>query len=134
MNDKTLYTKGYVALITTLVVGSIALAVTLGMISLSITLTQTSGAWHQGYLGGSLVDGCVEHALQEIRNSTNFAETANFPLGEGVCNYSVTSQGGENRTIQAEVVVGNATRRSVIMIDAISPAINITTWELVSEF
>lgn len=132
MNDK--HSQGYIALITTLVVGSLAMLVTVGMLSIGITQTQTALVSYDGYRAQQLAEACAEYALQEIRNSTSFSGSGGETLGAGSCTYDVNSGGGENRTIEALGTVKDNTHRIEISIDQINPSINVTSWQLVDTF
>ncbi len=133
MRDNT-KTKGYVALITTLVVGATSVLVTTGMLSIGITQTQSAITLYDGYKAKHLADACVEYALQEIRNSTSFTGSSTENFTEGDCTYDVSSNGGEDRDIEAEGIVGDVTQRSLVNLDQITPSINITSWEFVDIF
>ena len=127
-------TKGYVALITTLVVGSLAMSITVGMLSIGITQTQTAGVKYDAVRAGALADACVEYALQEIRNNTNFNGNGTETFSIGSCTYDVILGGGESRTIESTGAVNNAIRRVAVTLDQITPDLNITRWVYVDSF
>ena len=81
----------------------------------------------------ALANACAEEALQQIRDSTPFTGTGNLTLGQGSCNYTVTSGGGQNRTIASTGTVGSIVRKVKTTIDKINPGINITSWQEVAD-
>lgn len=131
---KPIYKKGYVALITTLVVGALSSFAVLGMLSIGTIQTQTSLVSYDGSRAGFLADACAEYALQEIRNSTSFSGSGNITIGAGSCFYDVIGGIGQTRTIESEATVKNSTRRVVVTIDQINPLINVTSWNFVDQF
>ncbi len=131
INSKT---KGYVTLITVLVMGAISVSVTMTIVMTGIISTKDSLSVVQSRQANFLANACAEDALQEIRNDTLYVGTVQINLGSGSCTYTVTNNGGESRTIASSGTVGTIIRKSKIQIDAINPKINITSWQEVADF
>lgn len=125
--------KGYVTLISVLVVGAVAVSITFSLILLGIGNTKTSLSLDQSKQVQGLTDACAEEALQQIKDSNPFTGTGNLTLGQGTCSYTVTSQGGQNRTIISTGIIGTIVRKVKIIIDKITPNINITSWQEVAD-
>lgn len=125
---------GFITLISVLVVSAVAVAVTLSLILLGIGSSRTSFAVQQSNQAKALANACAEEALQQIRDSTPFVGSGNLTLGQGTCSYTVTSQGGQNRTITASGTVGTVVRKTKVIINNISPTITVTSWQEVSDF
>lgn len=125
--------NGYITLISVLVVGAIGIAITLSLILLGLGSSRTSFAIEQSNQAKALVNTCAEEALQQIRDSTPYISTGNLTFGQGACSYTVTSQGGQNRTITSSGTVGAIIRKVKIIIDKINPAIQIVSWQEVSD-
>lgn len=136
MNNNTLKNtkKGYIALITTLVVGSVSVAITIGLFFTGILQTQTGITIYDGMRARHYADACVEHALMAIRSDTGYTGSNNKSFPGGVCEYTVTSSGGENRTIESQGFVGDTTHRVQVEIDEINPAINVQFWQFIDSF
>ena len=124
---------GFVTLISVLVVGAVGVAITLSIILLGLGSSRTSFAVEQSNQARALANACAEEALQQIRDSTPFTGTGNLSLGQGTCTYTVTSQGGQNRTITSSGTVGTILRKVKIIIDKITPNINVTSWQEVAD-
>ena len=126
--------SGYIALITVLITGAIGVAIATSLLLLGLGSSRTSFALEQSNQAKSLANACSEGALQQIRDSTPFTGTGNLTLGQGSCNYIVTSGGGQNRTIASTGTVGSIVRKVKITIDNINPSINVTSWQEVADF
>ena len=126
--------KGYIALITVLVTGAVGVAIAVSLLLLGLASSRTSFALEQSNQAKALANACSEEALQQIRDSTSFTGTGTLSLGLGTCSYTVTSQGGQNRTATSTGTVGTILRKVKIIIDTINPSINVTSWQEVADF
>lgn len=126
--------KGYIALITVLVTGAVGVAIAVSLLLLGLGSSRTSFALEQSNQAKALANACAEEALQQIRDSTSFTGTGNLSLGQGTCSYTVTNDGGENRTVTASGTVGTVVRKVKIIINAINPAIILASWQEVADF
>lgn len=125
---------GYVTLISILVIGAVGLAISTSLLLLGIGNSRTSFAVEQGNQAKALANTCGEEALQRIRDLNSYAGSDSLVLGEGSCSYTVTNQGGQNRTITAEGEVGTMLRRVEILVDAVTPVVEVLSWQEVAEF
>lgn len=128
------FAKGFTTLVSVLLVGVLGLAISVSLLLLGLASSRTSFAQEQSYQAKALADACAEEALQQIHDSTPFTGSGSLTLGQGSCTYTVTSQGGSNRTITAVGTVSSMTRRVRVIIDSINPAINVTSWQEVADF
>ena len=124
---------GYITLISVLVVGAVGVAITISLILLGLGSSRTSFALEQSNQAKALTNACAEEAMQQIRDSMSFTGNGNLSLGQGTCNYTVTSQGGQNRTITALGTVGTIVRKVKIIISKINPTITVTSWQEVAD-
>lgn len=131
------YTKphdGYATLMSVLVVGAIGIAITTSLLLLGVGSLQTSFSGEQSAQARALANACAEEGLRQIRNAAAFTGTGNLSLGPGTCSYTVTSQGGENRTVTSSGLVGTVTRKAKVIISAINPSIQTVSWQEVADF
>ena len=126
--------KGYVALITVLVVGAVSVVIVVSLILLGISSSRASFALEQSNQAKALANACAEEALQQIRNSTPFTGSGEIEFDQGLCYYLVTSQGGQNRTVTAQGIIQTIERKVKVVIGNITPSINIISWKEVEEF
>lgn len=125
--------RGYITLISVLVVGAVGLALTTSLLFLGLGSSRTSFALEQSGEARALADACAEEGLQQIRSSTGYVGTGNLSLGNGTCTYTVTSQGGSNRTITASSTIGTIVRKVRVVITKINPVITASTWQEVPD-
>lgn len=135
MGDKTqnFAKNGFITLLSVLVVGAVGVAITLSLLLLGVGNSRTGFAIEQSNQAKALANACAEEALQQIRDSTPFTGSGSLTLGQGTCAYTVTSQGGQNRTITASGTVGTIVRKAKIIINKINPTITLTSWQEVSD-
>lgn len=124
---------GYITLISVLVVGAVGLAITISLILLGLASSRTSLATEQSSQALSIANSCGEEALQQIRDSTPYTGSGNLTIGSATCSYTVTSQGGKNRTITAIGTVNTIVRKVKIIIDKINPTIQVVSWQEVAD-
>lgn len=125
--------RGYVALISVLIVGAIGVVVVTGVILSGLAWSRTSFVQEQSFQAKALADACVEEALQQIKDSIPFAGNGTITLGQGGCAYTVTSNGAQNRSVVSTGTVGTVVRRVGVTLDKIAPSINITSWQEVAD-
>lgn len=126
--------KGFIALIAVIIVGAIGLSIAVALLLNGIDAMRASFADEQSSQARALADACAEHALGIIRAQTLYIGTGTLTLGAGSCTYTVSSQGGQNRTIMATGSVGTMVRKVKISISAITPSIEIESWQEVADF
>ena len=134
---KTWYNQkqnGFITLTSVLVVGAVGVAIATSLILLGLGSSRTSFAVEQSNQAKGLANACAEEALQQIRDSTPFTGSGNLTLGQGICTYTVTNQGGQNRTITSSGTVGSIIRKVKIIIDKINPTIQVVSWQEVDNF
>lgn len=125
---------GYITLLSTLFLVAIGGVVAGSLILLGLGSSKTSLALDQSNQAKALVNACAEEALQQIRDSAVFTGTGSLTIGQGTCSYTVTSGGGENRTITASGTIGTLVRKVTITINAVTLSINVTSWQEVADF
>ena len=117
-----------------LVVGAVGTAVVFSVILLGVGSSRTSFAIEQSNQAKALANACAEEALQQIRDSTPFTGNGDLAIGRGTCHYTVTTGGGQNRSITASGAVDTIIRKVEIIINRISPLIRVTSWEEKDDF
>jgi hypothetical protein len=125
---------GYITLMSVLIVGAIGTAIAVSIILLGLGVSRNSFALEQSNQAKALANSCAEEALQQIRNSTPFTGTGSLSSVQGVCEYEVINDGGQDRTINASGTVKTIVRKVKVTIDTINPNINIASWQEVGGF
>ncbi len=117
------------ALFSVLVVGAIGVGVVTGVVLLGLSWSRTSFTLEQSFQAKALTDACAEDALQRIKDTIPFAGNGTLTLGQGSCAFTVTNNGGQNRSIVSLGTVGTVVRRVNISITAINPQIVVSSWQ-----
>lgn len=121
--------KGYIGLISVLIVGAVGVGLATSILLFSIANTRSSFAMIQSGQARGLVNACAEEALQQIRNFLPYSGSGTLALGQGSCNYSVVKGSGQNRTVTANGYVGSMVRKVSINVTQINPQIIISSWQ-----
>lgn len=126
--------KGYVTLISVLIMGAIGLAITISLILLGLSSSRTSFSLEKSNQAASLSNTCADEGLEKLRRNPAFLGTVNLNFSYGDCTYVVTDLGGASRRIDSTGTTDDYTRKVQITLDQISPSINITSWQEVADF
>ncbi len=126
--------RGYIALLSVIVIGAIGVAVLLSVMLSGITTTKTDYVVEQSGSAKVLASSCGEEALQKLLETGTTSINATTSIGNGICSYTITSQNGENITISASAVVGTLTSRVKIVVATTSPSIILSSWQEVGDF
>lgn len=121
--------KGYVALMTVLIIGAAATAITTTLLLTGTDASRVALGEQRSTQARKLADSCGEEMLQVIHDNTTYVGTGTITLPTGSCNYTVTSTGSNTRTINADSTVGNVVRkiRAYVTINAVS--LSISSWQ-----
>ena len=126
--------KGYMIIITTLMVGLITTSLVVSSLIRSSNSSSNS-LEQQNYLTAyNLAELCGEEALHTIRQDNTYASSTTINFDYGYCTIEVINKGSENRQINNEGFAGNSQTKIEIETDQITPQINIASWEEVAEF
>ena len=125
---------GYITLISVFIVGSLGVAITLSLILIGIDSSNMSFAHQKSNQAKALANACTEEAMQQIRDSTPYTGSSTLNIGQGSCTYTVTSPGGQNRTITSTGAVANITRKVKVIINLINPTLQVVSWQEVGDF
>ncbi len=124
--------RGFAILLSVLVTGAVSIAVAISLLLLGSDALRTDISVTQSSEAGSLADACAEDALEKIRESF-FIGSGSLSLGNGSCEYVVSSTGIEQRTITASGTVSYVVRKVRISVDALNPRVTITSWQEISD-
>lgn len=126
--------RGYVTLLSVLILGAVGLALVVSALQLGISSSRAAFALEQSNQAKALANACAEEAMGQIRGSNSFSGTFALTFSTGSCTYTVTNTGGQTRTITATGTVGTMVRKVRVTIDKITPSINVTSWQEVADF
>lgn len=125
--------KGYITLLTVLVISSVAISITSTLLIFGVDANKNVLVKDFSKQARALADGCAEEALELIRATSGFTGYGTLTLDNNICSYNVTNTGGTNRLIIASSTVGATVRKVKITIDKVKP-IRMTSWQEVIDF
>lgn len=128
-------TKGFIALVSVLVIGAVGISVAVSLILLGLGSSRTSFSQEQSNQAKGLASACAEKALSSLKQDLNYKGNETLNLGQGSCEIkSVSGSGNNNRTIQTIGRVGRILRRTQIVILEVNPQTQISSWREVADF
>jgi len=130
----TTINKGYIALISVILMAAIGSALMISLIASGIDASKTDFSLQQAGSARSLASSCTEEALQIILETSTTTGSGNLTVASGTCSYFITSINGQNITINATGVLGTVTRKIQVVIATTTPGISLSSWEEVADF
>ncbi len=126
--------KGYITLLSIMVVGAAALSLTTAALLSSINFSKISTSLNHSSLARSHAESCAHEALERIRINNSFVGSGSIAAQSGSCDYQIIDLGGESRIIQSTGTVDDSVKKIIVTIDALAPVIGIKAWQEVVEF
>lgn len=126
--------KGYITLISVIIVGSIGIVIVVSMLLISIGSNLTNQYITDSHQARAYAATCLEEALMEIREDTGYSGVSTQTFGSNECGYEVIDNGGENRTVETYGNFNNSVQRIQVQVDQINPTINISSYKPVADF
>lgn len=127
--------KGYIALITILIIGAVGVTIAVSLLTASIGKSKSSNITNYSQKAEDAAYTCSEEALRQIKTDPSYTGNYNLNLGDDIsCNYNIIDLGSENREIQSQGSYQQVTKKVEVSIDQINPQINISLWQEVPDF
>lgn len=125
--------KGYVALMTVIIVGVISSAIVTSLLTFSIIYNKNSITKINSQIALSYAESCAEEALRLVRLKTYNASGSVDLDGDAIddCNYSISGS-IPSLTITSSNLASSSVlsvKKLQIVTSAVSPQINILSWE-----
>lgn len=125
---------GYVTLLSVLIMGTVGISITVGLLLRGLDVSRTGFATQQSIQALAFANACIEEGLSQIKRAPSFTGTTNLVFSGGMCIYTITSQGGQNRTLNASGSVGTVTRKIKVTVTGTSPTATLSSWQEVADF
>jgi len=126
---------GYIALISTLIVGAVGLAIALSLLWLGIGNAKAAQTNNYADNAKAMADYCVEMALLNVHTNLNYYGGDTITnLGDTCTIVTVSGKGNRSRVIQATGTSGTVTRKVEVLINRVRPQIVLTSWQEVADF
>lgn len=123
--------KGFIALITVLIILGVALFIGLGISQLSISEAQMGLQKSQSSQAFYLANLCAEHALMELKEDIGYAGETIPNIENGSCQI-LPIEG--NWTVKISANFSNQIKKLKIVVSQINPEMVIDSWQEVAEF
>jgi len=125
---------GIVSLVSVLLISVVGLAIAVSLLVLSSGQSKNDLLSYQLVQARAISDACIEQALVNIKNNPSFSGFYNLILGSGACDYQVEQLIDGDISIKSSAYVGEAISRQQVLIDRLSPNINIVSWRPMADF
>lgn len=126
--------KGYIALISVILIGALGTAIMISVIASGVSASKTDLSLQQSGVGRVLASSCAEEALQRILETSITSGSGNLTIGSGTCSYVITSQNGQNITINSTGMLGTIVTKIKVILATTTPSIVLSSWKEVSDF
>lgn len=126
--------KGYIALISVILIGALGTAIMISVIASGVSASKTDLSLQQSGVGRVLASSCAEEALQKILETGTTSSIGNLTIGSGTCSYIITSQNGQNITINSTGMLGTIVTKIKVILATTTPSIVLSSWKEVSDF
>lgn len=120
--------KGFSTLFIVIILGGISLNLILAFSTSSLWSVRSSSLSKTSGQARSLVNACAEFALETLRENNNYLGTNSLMLNGNTCTYTVSDNGGINRSIMVMGTVGVIVRRLSVTIAASNPLV-VSSWQ-----
>lgn len=126
--------KGYIALLSVIMISAIGAAIMISVISSGISASKTDFSLQQ--LGGarSMASSCAEEALQKILETGTTSSSGVLTIVSGNCSYVISSQNGQNIMINSTGFLGTVTSKVQVIVATTSPGLTLSSWSEVVDF
>ena len=127
--------KGFVFLISVLIIGSIVTAMTMSLILLGLAAEQSGLTVVQSAQAYEYAQTCAERGLRSLRADLSYDGGEAFTFGNGSCSIAHTrGSGNANRALCVQGSSGRSTRRIEVALQQVYPQVKIASWREVGAF
>jgi len=127
--------KGYIALISILIISGITLLIAISASLFGISESDMGLAKNQSSKAFYLVTLCTEDALMKLKDDLNYQGNETLTFDEGSCDIlPLEGNGNQDRVIKTIGTAYNQTRKIKIEINRVNPKMEISSWQEVVSF
>jgi len=127
--------KGYIALITAIIIGAVTLSMVITSAYIGITQGANSLLFSNNLETVNLASACAEEALMKIKNDPNYGGNETINLENGQCQIlPIINIGGQSRIIETTGTINAVTKKIKIQVSQIDPTMQIILWQEVADF
>ena len=135
MLDEEKKQKGYIALISIMIIVTVALIVALDVNLFGVSESDMGLKQNQSTRAFYLAMLCAEDALMKLKNNLAYQGNETISIEEGECSIlPVEGSGNFDRIIKTTGTVHSYTRKIKIEVSQVNPKMVIKSWQEVSDF
>ena len=133
--DHSSYTnRGYITLLSVMVVGAVALALSSAAILSGITSTKVNISSQQSSVANTMASTCAYEALERIRTDTSYTGSGSVTQPDSSCYYEIIDLGSGNREVRSTGTAENISKKIRVTITLVGTTINLSGWNDVATF
>ena len=127
-------TDGFVALVSVIILGAIAVVIVISLLLFGISSVQNGEASEDSAQARYMADACAEYALEQLREDPSYAGEEQLETGSGSCEVLPTEVLSEGVVIIESIGrSGDAVRKVRIATNHVRPSVSVSIWEEVAE-
>jgi hypothetical protein len=127
--------KGYIALISILIVSGMTLLIAISVSLSGISESDMGLLKNQSTKAFYLATLCAEDALVKLKNDLKYSGNETLTIGEGSCTILAIKGGGNfNRVVKTTGTIYNQIRKIKVEISQVNPKMEISSWQEVTSF
>lgn len=127
--------RGFVTLVSVIIVGFVALSVAVGVLLIGIGADQATSNLERAAIARGYAEACAEEALYELKLDNTYAAGAVINFTYGSCTVaSITGTGNTNRVVQVTGTVGAVVKKIEIDIAQLDPNLTLNSWQELADF
>lgn len=127
--------RGYIALVSVLIISAVVLLIALGISQFGIGQSTMALQKNQALESYYLAQSCAEEALMKLKEDLGYRgnETLNIN-GNSCAILPAEGSGNKNRVVKTSSNAYNQIRKIKIEIDRVNPAMDIKSWQELADF
>lgn len=134
IKNKISYNRGYIALFSVIILGSVGLAVTVSLLLNGILSARLGFDLQQKNQARMSATSCAEEALQQILDNGITSGTGSLTLDTSSCNYTILSTSSQTITVQSTGFSGTMVSKINVIVSSSTPRIKLSSWQEVGDF
>ncbi|MDQ5962393.1 MAG: hypothetical protein QG653_200 [Patescibacteria group bacterium] len=126
--------RGYIALLSVIVIGTIGVAVMMSVLLFGISSSKTDYALQQGGSAKIVANSCGEEALQRLLETGSTSMSGGLSIASGTCSYVVSSPSGQDVVLEIVGQYGETVSKIRVIVATTTPFIILSSWQDVGDF
>lgn len=126
--------KGFIALLSAVAAGSVALVLTLSLLTIGTVVVQDGLLTERAARARGMADACAEEALQRMREQQSCEASGTVTLVPDTCTYRLAAEGETTCVVEATGTAADSVRHVRASVDLADPASAPVSWRELASF